>query len=96
MKGAKQTQGVCSYPLYFDGLAHHTVPGRLSVVSVPQPHLLLWYLPKALCASKFPSVWVFYLPKALQVLITQQNLVLFSLDAFSGVAFKAEVCKPQI
>lgn len=52
MKGSKQTQGVCSHPLYFDGLAHYTVPGKLSLDVVPPPRLLLWDLPKALCASK--------------------------------------------
>lgn len=42
---------------------------------------------------KFPNVWEFHLPKALQVLVTQQNVVLFSLNAFSGVVFNVEACK---
>lgn len=45
---------------------------------------------------EFPGVWEFCLPKALQVLVTQQNVVLFSLNAFSGVAFNVEGCKTQI
>lgn len=45
---------------------------------------------------KFPGVWEFCLPKALQVLVTQQNVVLFFLNAFSGVAFNVEGCKTHI
>lgn len=45
---------------------------------------------------KFPDVWDFYLPKALQVVVTQQNVVLCSLNAFSGVAFNVEACKAQM
>lgn len=87
---------MCSHPLYFDGLAHHTVPGRLSEDAVPQPHLLLWYFPKALYASRISKCVGVLLAQGSAGLVTQQNVVLFSLNAFSGVAFKAEACKTQI